>query len=208
MLSGPSGVGKTTIAQRLLRDLPGLERSISCTTRPPRPDERESRDYFFVSPARFRQLIAQKALLEWATVFGNYYGTPRQYVERRLRAGVDMLLVIDVQGAAQLRRRRQSLAAPITYIFVLPPSWEALQARLSQRRSEGSALRRLRLQTAHRELAAAAHFDSLVVNRQLDLAVRAIKELIVSSRAHDQEEGRLDLSTAGSSPLIKRAIFS
>ncbi len=208
VLSGPSGVGKTTIAQCLLRDLPRLERSISCTTRPPRPDERDGRDYFFVSPARFRRLIEQRALFEWARVFGHYYGTPREHIEKRLRAGVDLLLVIDVQGAAQLRRQRATLSAPVTFIFVLPPSWGALQERLSQRRSESATVRRLRLETAHRELAAATHFDFLVVNRQLDLAVAASRQLILSSHANVRDDQWLDLRAEGSSPLINRAMFS
>jgi len=207
VLAGPSGVGKTTIAGHLLRDLPRLERSISCTTRPRRSDEQEGQDYFFVSRARFRRLIQQAELLEWATIFGHHYGTPKAYINERLGAGIDVLLVIDVQGAAQLRRQRRAIGAPITFLFVLPPSWQALQSRLVDRRSEASSERAQRLLTARRELEASGGFDQLIVNRRLDLAVGAIEQLIETSRASLRAQ-RSRLRAEGSSPLIKRAMFS
>jgi guanylate kinase len=206
VLAGPSGVGKTTIAQQLLRHLPRLERSISCTTRPPRSDEREGRDYSFVNRGSFRRLIRLGQFLEWATVFDHYYGTPIQFVKERLKAGIDILLLIDVQGAAQLHRRRRALAAPITFLFVLPPSWSALCARLADRQSETSWERAQRLQIARRELEATGRFDHLIVNRRLDLAVRAIEQLIEASRVSWSAQPGPP-SAEASSPLIKRTIF-
>ena len=116
--------------------------------------------------------------MEWAQLFGYYYGTPRREVQRRLRRGINLLLVIDVQGAAQLRRRRGRLVVPLSFIFVLPPSLATLRARLEARQSEGPEQLELRLRTARRELEAATQFDYLVINRSLDQAVRAIEQVI------------------------------
>src|ERR1041384_7360079 len=104
VLSSPSGGGKTSIAQRLLRKDKNILRSVSCTTRKIRPGERDGRDYFFVSPSRFRRMVSERAFLEWAEVHGHFYGTPRSWVEKKLNKGKDILFVIDVQGGRAMKK--------------------------------------------------------------------------------------------------------
>lgn len=187
MLSGPSGVGKTTLRRRLLTCFPRLSYSVSCTTRPRRPGEVEGRDYHFVSKEEFRRLISAGAFLEWAWVFGEGYGTLKSYVLEELKAGRDVLLEIDVQGAEKVRRRARALHAPVHFIFVLPPSLVALRERLRKRGTEDPKLVRRRLEGALVELAHAPRFEYLVVNRDLDQATEALVRFI---RAGAPRRGR------------------
>ncbi len=158
---------------------------MSCTTRPPRPGERDGRDYRFVSDRAFDELVAAGALLEWAEVFGHRYGTPVEEVERARAAGRDVLLEIDVQGARQVKRR----APDAVLVFLVPPSREELERRLRERGTEDEATLARRLAEAERELAEAARFDHVVANDDLD---RAADEVLAIIAAHREDPGRED----------------
>jgi guanylate kinase len=170
VLAGPSGVGKGAIVSRLMAARPDLELSTSATTRPPRPDEAHGRHYLFVEPEAFDRLVAAGGLLEWAEIFGNRYGTPREPVERALAGGRTVLVEIDVQGARQIRG-----AVPDAYlVFIKPPSLEELERRLRTRDTETDEQLERRLAKASDELAAEPEFDVSVVNDQLDEAAREV----------------------------------
>jgi len=178
VLSGPSGVGKTTIVRALLRRVAGLEFSVSCTTRPPRPGERDGRDYHFISQEEFAELVEAGEFLEWAEVYGHRYGTLRAEVERRLSQGKSVLLDIDTRGARLIRRRGRRLGLPLRFIFILPPSKGELERRIERRRSESGRELERRLRAAWREVEAGGWFDYLVVNRDLQLSTLWLARLI------------------------------
>lgn len=185
VISSPSGGGKTTVVQRLKRRRPDLLRSVSVTTRAPRPGEASGRDYQFVSVRRFHQLRRAGELLEWATVHGAYYGTPRRPVLDALREGRHILLSIDVQGARQVRR---ALGRRAVLIFLVPPSLETLRRRLIHRRTETPAAIRRRLAAATRELACAAWYDYAVVNDRIHAAVRDLERVVTRQGATQRRE--------------------
>jgi len=181
VIAGPSGVGKGKLVKELLaRDPDGLVVSISATTRSPRPDEVDGVDYFFVDEAGFDRLIADGDLLEWAEVFGgNRYGTPRGFVEWRRSAGTDVILEIDVQGAAQVREQ-----VPDAILILLePPSLEELERRLRGRGTEKDRHIEERLAKAERELEQAPWFHHRVVNDQVARAADEVAAIIGSSRS-------------------------
>ncbi|MFQ5742270.1 MAG: guanylate kinase [Acidobacteriota bacterium] len=181
VLSAPSGAGKTTLAVELLRRLDGLHRTISCTTRAPRPGEQDGRDYTFLSRQEFERLQAAGEFLESATVHGNLYGTPRSELERIRAMGRDALMVIDVQGAAEVRG---GLAEAVT-IFVLPPSRVSLQKRLNHRDGNAASSRATigeRLEVAAEEIAQFMRYDYLVINDDLDVAVGELQAIVVAER--------------------------
>lgn len=179
VLAGPTAVGKGTIVRRLIEKYDDAWVSVSVTTRESRPGEREGVDYYFVSEARFDQMVADDELLEWATVHGEHrYGTPRAAVRRHLAAGIPCVLEIDLAGARQVR---QTMPDAI-FVFVEPPSWEVLVRRLELRGTEDEDERARRLATAHIELAAAEEFEHVVVNDDLDTAVDAVHALLVGKR--------------------------
>lgn len=174
MLAGPSGVGKGAVVAKLLQALPGLELSVSATTRRPRPGEAEGVHYHFVDQAAFDRLLRDGGLLEWAEIFGNRYGTPLEPVERALASGRDVLLELDVQGARQVRRAR-----PDAYlVFLKPPSLAELERRLRARGTETPEQVARRLAKASEELAAEPEFDVTVINDDLDTAARQVAGLI------------------------------
>lgn len=175
VISGPAGVGKGTVCKRLQQRWPELALSVSATTRPPRPGEREGREYFFVSDEQFDELIATGGLLEWAEVHGSArYGTPRAAVNELVAQGRTVILEIEPQGARQVRA---ALSDPIT-IFLTPPSWEELVNRLAGRGTETTAQQQRRLETARIELAAVQEFDHIVENRTVDQAADDIAAVL------------------------------
>lgn len=178
VFSGPSGTGKGTVLAELCRRNPALWFSVSATTRAPRIGELEGRDYYFVSTARFEELIATDGLLEWARVFDQYYGTPRASVTERLSAGVDCLLDIDVQGAQQVRT---SLPEAVL-IFLEPPSLEVLRERLINRGTEDSDEIKRRLEGAAGEMAHKSVYNHILVNNTVDKTVAHIEALIAARR--------------------------
>lgn len=175
VISGPSGSGKSTLVREVLkdRDLP-LEASISATTRKIRPGEKDGKDYFFWDKDRFLQEAKSGAFLEWAEVYGNYYGTLKSEVEARRNRGKGVILEIDVQGAGQIREHGDITRS----IFVLPPDWDACEARLRARGTETEATLEKRLQSAREEMRRSEEYDFKVVNDDLFKAVDRIKELI------------------------------
>jgi guanylate kinase len=164
VLSGPSGVGKSTVVAGLRRECPEIWLSVSATTRPPRPGEVDGREYHFVSDAEFDAMLADGQFLEWARFTGHRYGTPRGPVEEKLAAGVPALLEIDLAGARQVRR-----AVPgALLVFLSPPSWPELVRRLTGRGTEPPELVDRRLTTARVELAAETEFDVTLVNTSVE----------------------------------------
>jgi guanylate kinase len=175
IVSGPSGVGKSTLVARLLADggLP-LRRAVTVTTRPSRPGERDGVDYYFHSPEWFEKAILAGAFLECAEVHGQRYGTLRAEVDDARKRGIGVILVIDVQGAEQVRRQR----ADALSIFLTLPRWELYEERIRGRGDEDEAAIARRLETARRELARHGEFDHEVVNDDLDRAVAEVRDLI------------------------------
>ena len=179
VLSGPSGVGKSTVLAQLRDRAPEVWYSVSATTRAPRPGEQHGVHYLFVSGPEFDDLVAGGEMLEWAEFAGNRYGTPRSAVDERLRQGRDVLLEIEVKGARQVRA---ALGNAAILVFLAPPSYAELARRLVGRGTEDAATREARLQAALAELAAEPEFDHTVVNTSVDDAVAALVELMTEPR--------------------------
>lgn len=173
VVSGPTASGKSTLWRRLVQR-PGVAFSVSATTRPPRAGETDGQDYFFITPEEFERRAGAGEFLEWAQVHGRFYGTPRAGVEAALAAGRDVVLEIDVQGAAQIRRS----GLPAVSIFVMPPSYEVLEQRLRARGTENEAEIRRRLQVVRAEMAEAPHYDHQVVNDDLNRMVAEVEAML------------------------------
>lgn len=173
VVSGPSGVGKGTVVARLLRDRPDIWLSVSATTRAPRPGEQDGREYFFVTPQRFTELVDAGDMLEWASFAGNSYGTPRGPVVTHLQNG-PVLLEIELQGARQVR---ESMPEAVM-VFLAPPSADELQRRLLGRGTEDQAAVQARLARAEAELAATAEFDVVIRNVDVEQAAAELGDLI------------------------------
>jgi guanylate kinase len=179
IVSAPSGTGKTTLVERLVQILPNLRMSRSYTSRAARDGERDGVDYNFVSRDEFQERIGRCEFLEWADVFGNLYGTAAADVEALVEDGQDVVLVIDVQGARQVKAR----GADHTAIFVLPPSFEVLEQRLRTRSQDTEEQMQRRLRTARAEAASYADYDYVVVNDELDETVIRLQEIIAAERS-------------------------
>jgi len=190
VLSAPSGAGKTSLSQRIRANLPDVVQVVTCTTRAPRPGESDGREYHFLSRQAFEQRVAAGDFLEWAQVHGQLYGTLRQSVETATAAGQDVLLVIDVQGAAQHR----AAGLDAVYVFVLPPSWEVLAERLRARGSESASIQAQRLLVARQELAHYTAYDYVVINDQLDDAVGTLQAIIVAERHRIRRVGTVPIA--------------
>jgi guanylate kinase len=169
IVSGASGTGKTTLLRAALERVPGLEFSVSATTRAPRAGERDGVDYHFVTHARFQDMLQRNELLEHAEVYGTLYGTPREPVWRALREGRSIVLDIDVQGAGQVRASFDTDHRPVT-VFILPPSIETIRKRLEARGTDTPEVVERRIREAHAQIARCGDYDYLVMNDVLDTA--------------------------------------
>jgi len=196
VITAPSGAGKTSLVNALLEREPGLRLSISHTTRPRRPNERDGREYHFVSVPQFEQLATQHAFLEHAKVFDNFYGTSRDFVEQQLRAGHDVLLEIDWQGAQQVRRAMPDCVS----IFVLPPARQALAERLARRATDTAEVIRRRLSDAAGDMSHYREFDYVVVNDDFERAVADLKRIL------EGQGGDLGSSRPALEPLLKELL--
>jgi guanylate kinase len=175
VLSSPSGAGKTTLSRMLVAKTPGLQMSISVTTRPIRPGEVDGKDYHFVDQKRFDAMVANGELLEWAKVFDNRYGTPRAPVDACLAAGKDVLFDIDWQGTQQLRSRSPN---DVVSVFILPPSVSALEQRLHTRAQDSEEVIRGRMKKAGDEMSHFDAYDYIVVNDNIGIAFEAVKSIL------------------------------
>ncbi|MBI5203213.1 MAG: guanylate kinase [Elusimicrobia bacterium] len=190
IFSAPSGAGKSTVCRKLLQKNRNLRFSISCTTRAPRPGERDGKDYHFLSLEEFKRKIHRDEFLEWALVHDHYYGTPKRFFDDTLSDGGIVILAIDVQGAHSIRRKRPQTVT----VFLLPPSWRSLRERLQGRRADAKEVVERRLANAKGELSQARYYDYLVVNDNLAEAVSQIEAVITAERLR---VGRQDLSLDG-----------
>lgn len=180
MLSAPSGGGKSTIADAVLKAHPQAVRSVSYTTRPKRPGEKQGKDYFFTDARTFKKKVKQNHFLEWARVHEHFYGTPLKELLSNLKKGKDVLLVIDPQGAMRVRK-----AFPKgLYIFILPPTWKALKSRLNRRGTDDRKTMSLRLKNARKELKTLKRYNYFVVNDRLDRAVKDVVAIIRCAHLH------------------------
>lgn len=186
VVSAPSGAGKTSLCEWVVAAVPNLTHSISFTTRPPRPDEKDGRDYHFVDEVTFRAMVDRGDFAEWAVVHGHLYGTSQALLQRHFAAGEDVILDIDTQGAAILRREHPDAVS----VFIVPPSWAMLEERLRRRRSDAEADIQGRLQRAREEAKHYAEYQYVVVN---DVFARAAEELRAIILAERCRSARVDL---------------
>jgi guanylate kinase len=178
IISAPSGSGKSTLVNRIRPIVPGLDFSVSYTTRPPRRNERNEREYFFVPRDQFQEMIRNDEFLEYADVFGNLYGTGRKFLRDAELAGHDLLLDIDVQGAEQIKRKLPEAVR----IFILPPDRQTLERRLRDRSLDAEDVIQRRLATATREIENYANYDYILVNDRLEESVEALKTILLAER--------------------------
>lgn len=173
IISAPSGCGKTTVIQQLLKRHPRLWRSVSVTTRPPRKNERNNEDYCFFTRKEFLRMILAGGFLEWTKVFGYYYGTPREPLLSKYRKGKTVILTIDVRGAKKIRK-----ILPTVSIFILPPSLKALRGRLAERKTDSRTEIEKRLRAAQKEISQAALYDYVVTNHKIDQTIKEVEAIL------------------------------
>ena len=179
VISAPSGTGKTTLVRLLLSRFPTLSFSISYTTRLPRPGEVDGQHYFFVSEKEFKRSIARGEMLEWAKVYGHYYGTPLHFVKEKIATGKDVILDIDIQGAQEVKKK----IPEAILIFIIPPSWEELQRRITNRSTDSLEVIKKRLKAARKEIKVARVFDYIVINDILENALQELTSIIQATKA-------------------------
>jgi len=178
VVSGPAGVGKGTLCRALFEQWSGLEYSVSVTTRKPRPGETEGKDYYFRTTEEFFKMIERNEFLEWAEFCGNYYGTPKFHVEKVLKENKTILLEIDIQGAKQVKKQYPEGV----FIFIVPPSYEALAERLRGRGTEPEDVIRQRLNKAIQEIENIKDYDYVVENDEIQIAVEKLKSIIIAEQ--------------------------
>lgn len=187
VLSSPSGAGKTTLSRQLLAHNQDISMSVSITTRAKRPGEEHGKDYYFHSKAEFEEMVAKRALLEHAEVFGNYYGTPKTYVEQQLQSGRDVLFDIDWQGTHQLRDKNKD---DLVSVFILPPSIEELERRLHTRAQDSIDVVKARMEKAISEISHWHEYDYVIVNSDLNVALEKITAILHAERLkRERQEG-------------------
>lgn len=184
IIAAPSGAGKTSLVAALLNQLDDIQVSISHTTRPQRKGEQDGVNYHFVNPSQFQQLIHEDAFLEYAEVFGHYYGTSQPWVESQLNKGTDIIFEIDWQGARQLRLQMPDVLS----IFILPPSFAILEQRLTNRASDKPEVIQRRLQQARSDMAHYQDFDYVVINDDFNQALFELKAIVTSQRLNTQRQ--------------------
>ena len=177
VVSAPSGSGKTTLCNKLFDDGLSLERSISMTTRPPRPGEKDGTDYRFVTEKYFRGIIKEDGFLEYEENFGHLYGTPKKFIEGNFKKGKNVLLSIDVKGAMKVKKQYPEESV---LIFIVPPSMKTLEERLHSRKSEDKSAISTRLKLARQEISYKKRYDYTVVNDRLDAAYKKLRSIVVS----------------------------
>jgi guanylate kinase len=178
VISGPSGAGKGTICMQLLMEMSFLKVSVSATTRKPREGEKDGIDYFFIEEEEFLKRVKNNEFLEYAKVYGNYYGTPKEEVFKQLKAGKDIILEIDIQGALQVKKN-----FPMgVFIFILPPSLTELKNRIEGRGTDSKEVILRRMESAYDELNYAFQYDYVVVNDRVDIATEKIKHIILAEK--------------------------
>jgi len=182
-ISGPSGVGKSTIISEVLKRNPDIVLSVSYTTRKPRPEEVHGRDYFFISPQEFEEMVSREAFLEWAQVHDHTYGTSLEWVSSREKEGMHILFDIDVQGVRQAKQRGFSGS----YIFIIPPSTDELAQRLKHRGTEDEKSFSLRLKNAREELRYWKMYDYIVINGVIEQAIKDVQSIIDAARCSRTE---------------------
>ena len=187
MVAAPSGAGKSSLVKALMELDAGVQPSVSHTTRAPRGQEFHSREYFFIDDAQFDDMVANNAFLEWAYVHGNRYGTSKSTIEERISQGLDVVLEIDFQGAVQIKR----LFANAVLIFILPPSWEELRARLQRRGEDTAEVIEIRLANAATEMAQAHEFDFVIINQLFDKALFDLKAIVHAQRLKYASQRRI-----------------
>ena len=178
IISAPSGSGKTTLCARLVESVDSLYRSISMTTRAPRPGEKDGMDYIFIEKPEFIKRQKKNEFLEWAKVFGEYYGTPKKHILHMLKRSSDVLLSIDVQGAMKIKRLKLSAV----YIFIMPPSLEMLRERLINRSTDSKDAIRQRLNIAKKEIERSQKYDYVIINNKLESALDSLRAVIIAER--------------------------
>jgi guanylate kinase len=178
VVAAPSGAGKSSLVKALMEIDAGVKPSVSHTTRPPRGQEKHGREYFFLSNEEFDRMVEQEAFLEWAHVHGHRYGTSRLAIEDRIRAGGDVMLEIDYQGAVNIKR----LFSNAVLIFILPPSWDELRARLQRRGEDSPEVIELRLKNAAQEMGQVQHFDFVIINELFERALFDLKSIVHAQR--------------------------
>ncbi len=179
VVSGPSGVGKSTLCNTIVAQVPQTMLSVSCTTRSPRPGERDGVEYCFVDPARFQAMVNDEAFVEWAEVYDHRYGTPKRPLVEAVNRGVNVLLDIDTQGAGQIMER----FAGAVLVFVTPPSLDALKQRLDRRALDGPDAIRRRLRRAGEEIARFEDYHYLIRNEHLPQAAKELESILLAERA-------------------------
>jgi guanylate kinase len=189
VLSSPSGAGKTSIATKLISQDEHISMSISMTTRKPRPGEVDGKDYIFVSKDEFNQAIEGNDLLEWAEVFGNFYGTPREAVENQLKEGRDVLFDIDWQGTQQLHEK---VGNDLVRLFILPPSVNVLEERLKRRGQDEDHIVQARMKEAANQISHWAEYDYVIINENLDESLSEVQNILNAERL--KRERRVGLS--------------
>jgi guanylate kinase len=187
VVAAPSGAGKSSLVKALMELDAGVQPSVSHTTRAPRGQEFHGREYFFIDDAQFDDMVANNAFLEWAFVHGNRYGTSKSTIEERISQGLDVVLEIDFQGAVQIKR----LFANAVLIFILPPSWEELRARLQRRGEDTAEVIEIRLANAATEMARAHEFDFVIINQLFDKALFDLKAIVHAQRLKYASQRRI-----------------